>query len=376
MFTGTTAASAVIDGGDGTDTLSLAAADAATLSGAAVFEGFVSNFEKVKIGATGAATTVDMSNLDDISYVVTTGLGGGFNLTLNKFANAGTVELTAAALAADQTIVNLVDATGTADSLNVVLDTTADLTFGTVKAAGIETINVTASDANADDIYTATVDLLAAAAKTINVSGAANLVLTNNAANTAVTLIDGSTLSGSLTAQTDSAWAAGATIKGGSADDTLTSNHSSDVLVGGDGSDTLTVNAGANLVTLTGGAGNDTFVIAGAAQNSNSAATITDLAAGDIIKFAASAANFKAAKLALDPNTAVFQDYANLAITSSANGDISWFQFGGNTYAVLNVDASNASFTNGSDVIVKITGLVDLSKSSFSSSADTALYIM
>jgi S-layer protein len=105
--------------------------------------------------------------------------------------------------------------------------------------------------------------------------------------------------------------------------------------------------------------------------NVNSYATITDLSAGDLIKFSAAAADFQASKVEL-ASTAVFQDYANAAINLTDTGDVSWFQFGGNTYVLENV-SNAASFNNASDIIVKITGAVDLSTAAFSSSADTLL---
>jgi len=53
---------------------------------------------------------------------------------------------------------------------------------------------------------------------------------------------------------------------------------------------------------------------------------------------------------------------------------VSWFQIGGNTYIIEN-SSNGTSFTNGTDFIVKVTGLVDLSTASFSSSADTLLIV-
>ena len=67
-----------VDAGEGTDTLSLTAALAESLSANATFEAGISNFEKVSIGAAGAAQTetVNMANLDDINYVKYAGSGG------------------------------------------------------------------------------------------------------------------------------------------------------------------------------------------------------------------------------------------------------------------------------------------------------------
>ena len=54
---------------------------------------------------------------------------------------------------------------------------------------------------------------------------------------------------------------------------------------------------------------------------------------------------------------------------------VAWFQFNGNTFIVQDVDAT-AGFTDGQDIIVKLTGLVDLSASSFNEAGQgTLLYI-
>ena len=43
----------------------------------------------------------------------------------------------------------------------------------------------------------------------------------------------------------------------------------------------------------------------------------------------------------------------------SSNGIVKWFQFGGNTYLVNDLSAST-SYVDGTDQVIKITGLVDL----------------
>jgi S-layer protein len=125
------------------------------------------------------------------------------------------------------------------------------------------------------------------------------------------------------------------------------------------------------LTQLTGGAGSDTFVIGTAGANVNVYSTILDASAGDKIEFANQGVEtFARTKLTLG-STAVFQDYANLAAAGdgSVNGAISWFQFtDGNTYVVMDRSAG-ASFNNGTDLIVKLAGLVDLSAASFSNAA-------
>jgi S-layer protein len=201
-----------------------------------------------------------------------------------------------------------------------------------------------------------------AAAKAVVVTGNSDLDLT--AAGSVLTSVNASALTGKLSF---SSAVNSAVITGGSAADTLTATGNGQTLNGGAGADTLI--ATGDLAVLTGGAGNDVFDIGNATTNVNSYATITDLSAGDTIKFGTGANKFLAAKVTLG-DTAVFQDLANAAIANGATGDVAWFQFSGNTYAVQKVTGTT-SFANNSDIIVKITGLVDLSTAAFNSTADT-----
>jgi S-layer protein len=168
------------------------------------------------------------------------------------------------------------------------------------------------------------------------------------------------------------------TVHGGASSNTLTAGAgtTADTLIGGAGTDTLVTNGG--LDVLTGGAGNDTFMI-NAPANVNSYATITDATAGDLIEFGATAgtATFSNAKITLAA-TAVFQDYANAAINAGGaagtNGYITWFQYNGDTYIVESRHDATAThdFQNGTDVIVKLAGLHDLSTASLNDSAGVA----
>jgi len=308
--------------------------------------------------------------MNDISYVISSGTDtNGGSLVLNNVANNATVEfIGSASTASNVTDVNLTDATGTTDSLNVVTKVSAaDLNFGTLDAAGIESISLTATDTATTTINRATVTVKDAALKTMTIGGNSNVTLILDAATVALTSVNASSMTGALTATTNGTVAQ--TITGGAGADSLTSAAQSDVLNGGAGSDTLTVGAGSSLVTLTGGSGSDTFAIGRNLGNVNSYATITDLSAGDKLLFATGANTFNSSKVTLQ-DTAVFQDYANAAINNTNAGDITWFQLGGNTYVIQNV-ADGSSFNNAQDIIVRITGLVDLSTASFSSSADT-----
>lgn len=473
--TSSTAMTVEANGGEGTDTLIMSAVDAENASKAATFEAKITSFEKLQVNAVanGATNTVDMSNMDDINYIISAGANavaqkstvtitgttddaldtvsvdvggktftvtGAFTaataatalaaaidseaayvasaasgvltitaataatpFTVNNFtvvsnggaadSAAGTIATSTAAsgiagtlaltkVAADATLelkggpvtgtsVELTDATGTADVLKVITNVgSANVNYGTLTAEGVETINITATDAAATTINTSTLTLKDAALKSVVVTGNGALDLALDANVVALTSVDGTAMTGSLTATTNGV--VGQTIKGGLGDDVLTSKSTgtvADRLEGGAGNDSLFANKG--MTMMLGGAGKDTFNITVASSNVNSAATIGDLGSGDVIKFAGADA-FKSAAISLD-TTAVFQDFANAAIASinSAN-DLAWFQFGGNTYivqekvvSIAGNEPNDSVFVNGEDFIVKITGTVDLSTASF-----------
>lgn len=363
LAAGTTTLGANVSAGEGTaDTLEMAVADAVTASGATTFEAKIDGFEKLALQASAVKSSVDLANLDDISYVVNY---GSTDLTLTKMANNGTLELINNST---KTTVEMTDAKAATDSFNILVNNghpatkPATLAAGEVVVHKVETVNIVSNVATAKSDNTLTLSADAVKAVVVTGNGALNLT----AADATLTSVNASALSSVFTF---SSAVKGATVTGGSDNDMLTAAGNEQTLVGGAGNDTLTVTG--DLATLTGGAGKDTFAIGDATSNVNSYATITDLAAGDVIKFAASASNFAAAKVKLG-DTAVFQDFANNAIATTNLGDVSWFQVGGNTYAVQNV-SDTTSFLNGTDVVVRITGLVDLSTASFSSEFDTLL---
>ncbi len=359
-----TGSTAALKGGDGTDTLSMAVATAAALDAAPV--SFYTGFERLTLNNAGAGgETIDLANLGFTTYVTTSGSGG--TLTLDKLANNGTVVLTAAPTTG--VTVKVADAaTGTADVLNVVLSSAGNLAAGLLTAAEVETVNISTVDTEAAP-QTKNVDsltLTADKATSVNLTGAADLTLTLTGS-TKVTSIDGSAMTGNLTVTSLNTTAA-TTIKGGSGADVLTAavGNTADVLIGGAGNDVLVSNAG--LTTLTGGEGADVFHIATASLNVNSYATITDFAAGDLLQIAG-IDSFASAKVTLGA-TAVFQDYANAAINALGANDAGWFQYGGDTYVVADIGNTTA-FVNGTDLIVKIAGLVDLTNASYNASYDT-----
>jgi len=315
-----------VDAGDGTDTLSLAAADATTLSGVTTFETGISNFEKVKIGAsaTTVANTVNLANLDDINYLISAGVvaGVGSSLTVTNMASGGTFELTGVIGGASSIAVKDA-ATGTADVLNIKLNganqivNTAALTVSSVETINIEATDSAADTTTLDNPSAASTILLAAADATkIVVTGNHGVDFTGSTL-TKVTTLDASgvvsvgdaagataatiatvgavTFSSAVTDKAvtvttgngadvisvasinDATFLAtgvtASTVSTGEGNDTITGSAGKDVIDAGAGNDTIT--GGDEADQLTGGAGNDKFVFA--------ASTDSTLAKMDVI---------------------------------------------------------------------------------------------
>lgn len=414
-----------VDAGAGTDTIKMTAAQAVTATGSTTFAGTVSNFEKLELSAaTGAAAAINMANADGINSLVLNGVTVGALTVTNAGANFTYTNKAAVAFASSISLASDTGTSDVVNVVYTANDGFADTAAMTI--ANVETINISTLDADTTAQTTKfTANLVTAAAKTINISGDTGVTLTDtstsmttvdasgltgtvaaasgftwttgalaasstikgsaaatntvdfsaaNTASTSVTYVGGTgndAITGSnglnntvtLGDGTNSFTSTGAgnnTVTGGSGVDTISVGSGNNTISTGAGNDSITFGGGMN--TITGGAGNDTFTISAAGANVNTYSTITDASAGDILTFTNQGTEtFATAKLTLG-DTAVFQDYANLAASGdgSTNAAIKWFQYNGNTYVVEDLSAG-ASFVNGTDLIIKLTGLVDLS---------------
>ena len=201
-----------------------------------------------------------------------------------------------------------------------------------------------------------------------------------NTGNIALTHVDASGMTGGLTLTT--AGTVAETVTGGASANTLTAltGTTADTLIGGAGNDILTANAG--LDTLTGHGGADMFVVATPGANMNTYTTITDFVAGDRLSLADKGAEtFMATKIATLAPTAVFNDYVNAVVSAGGdartNGAIGWFQYSGDTYVVesMHDGATTPTFANGLDLVVKLTGTVDLSHVTLANIASNPLLL-
>ena len=382
-----TSTTTVIDGGDGDDSVS---AQLITAGNATQFK----NFEKINLDST---TGLDLALLtgNSISGLTISGVSTTATYQNVKLANSLTVDYVATGAPAGNNTLTFSDATGTADSYTVTFAgaTTGtpgavNVRAGTLNAAGIENFNLVSGGTSAWNEITLGA---AAQAKTVVITGAAKLTLAFAAgfgtagATTGVTSIDGSAATGALSINTTNAnvttGSAGLTVKGGSAGDSITLAGKATVDAGA-GADTITLAAAGG--TVTGGAGNDTIdisaVVSGAAAAGNAysalnSTLITDAAAGDVIKFANNGVEtFTATKINVGSATALSGGTTNaLDLAAAGNGGaasiVTWFQYAGDTYIV--VDSGAGALFTATDHVVKLTGLVDLSTAVIDGAAQT-----
>jgi len=83
---------------------------------------------------------------------------------------------------------------------------------------------------------------------------------------------------------------------------------------------------------------------------------------------------FNTTKLSLG-DTADFQAYVDLAAVGTTVGAINWFQYAGNTYIVEDLNASSGGYLAGTDLVVRLTGLIDLSTASLNNGDSTVLLL-
>jgi S-layer protein len=407
-------AGATVDGGAGTDTIAASLVNAGNAS-------LIKNFEVLDVGGLGGAAFSFDASLLGASQITGVSVSAAMVNTnvvsIANLANAATVNVTGldavAGTAAGKLVVTQVGAaTGTADALTVnfaATSTTANKTAGlaSLTTSGDETINLvsggTAKTA-ADNFVANKLTLLQDTGNsivTVAITGANDFTLggvTQNTATPAVDptanvagslkLIDGSAATGNLTITaggstsllkadgTASAFNTvytGLTIKGGAGTDNLTISAKNGVVSGGAGDDVITVGAAVS-TTLTGDAGKDTFDVSLALAGTASATTavvttIGDLGVGDKIKFAALTGLTKTTAdvaSATDLTSAIDLALKNVAVTS---GKAAWFAWGSDTYLV--VEDAGADGFGANDLIVKLTGTLDLTNATIAANTLT-----
>jgi S-layer protein len=363
---GSVTTGANVDGGAGTDTVSTALINAGN---AASFK----NFEQIQVEGN---TIVDSSlltgsTLTGITIANSTGGGAVNNVS-------PTVGLTATGTATGTTTISVTGAlANTADSYTVTL---ANATANTVAAAGtiglanIETVNVvSAGTASAGNN---TIEIADAALKTLNVTGDKAVSITFSTTTTGTSLIDASAATGAVTLDTTNlvAAAGGLTVKGGTGADLLTVTQAATVTSGG-GNDTIF--AGANTITVA------TPGAATGAELTSKLLTVTDFAQGDTVDL--SVGGLPGAPVSIDVVTDLSAEAdlvaaatiaANTTATAAAGGvEVSAFRFGGDTYLLLDAAGAGAGGVATNDVLVKLSGVIDLSTATVDLGTGAVLYV-
>ncbi|MHB0776568.1 DUF4214 domain-containing protein [Halomonas sp. WWR20] len=228
----------------------------------------------------------------------------------------------------------------------------------------VENVSVQTVDADADTYQMTDLDLSADAVKTLSISGA-EAVSFNGSSLTTLESID---LSG-VTADSDAdagEYASeilgledGVSVTGSANADKISAAIDGEVEAGA-GDDYINVD---NSATVTGGEGDDTFNLSTYTNDVSATnfATITDFEEGDVIDFGTAVDGFEETTVTTAPGvTATFQDYLDEAASGSTVGQVNYFEFDGNSYLVQD-NAAGATFsaTDG-DLLVELTGSVDL----------------
>jgi len=376
-----------VSAGDGEDTIVMSGAEADAADADTTFNTKYTGFEVLSIETT-ATETIDLDGINSVSKVTTIGANG---LTVNNLDSGGTVTLTGPSTSMT---IGVAGATvGASESLNLVLsNNSTDLdAFGSITAAGVETIAISMVDAGtteaSGDVETEatleTLTLVATSTKSLTVSGNNGLTLTNTG-NTKITAFDASGVVGNTTNDTAANLAvtfvsanttatATVSITGGDGNDTLTGAAAKDTIVGGAGADVISGLTGQD--TLTGGAGADQFVFNAGDSYYDAFDTITDLQTidsivygGDTIALAAKVTGTSSAAAISTAGVVTFttiQDEAYTTLFSkvqfvnevvSTAGNYALFDHDGSTFVFIDTDgAATASATTG--IVVKLTGV-------------------
>jgi hypothetical protein len=356
-------------GGSGNDTLKLKAGDLAILTAGSQLDGGAGTGDKIVtldttfaasdytklnaikgfevLGTGAAAAVVDGSQLTSIKSFAVDGDG------IQAYSNMATGSSVSVSVA-HAAILNFAGAVGVSDlNLSLGNSATTGFTIGGDLTIGQTTVALSSNGTNAAaNIIT---NLLNADNSTYTVTGSNDLTLTAIRATAIGSKIDGSAMTGKLNVTGNAtAFSAGSSL--------------GDVLVGGTVADTL--KASINGGTLTGNAGADTFdvsVALGGVTATFQTTAITDFTKGDMLKFAATATAFTAAKVDLSAAASVGAALDILA--AGNNSDVKWGVYNGNTYIIDDVGAG-ATFA-ATDTMVKLAGVLDLSTSTFAANTLT-----
>ena len=374
-----TANKQTIDGGAGTDLVSVTSNTAKDGAGDKVT---FNNFEGLKISNT-LAHDIDMSKWSGFTNI--TLADGSDSQSITKLANNSTITLEKVALAATKNLtLGVKDAdTGTNDTVNIVLDPKT-FTVATppstdkigLNNAGnfvidhIENVNITS---NLDTKKTEGVKNTVRFDATADAKGVLTNATIKGDADTEVIFgsnikkikaLDASALEGKFTFDSTAHLADKAVIKGGAKDDTITfASTMATTVTGGAGKDTFVINKGIDPVTFA----------------ASKTSTITDFTKGDTIKIGGSTAAVTQDKI-VKYETSGSLDFANNfkeALKAAGDQKVAYFTYrdpdtnSTDTYIVKSNGAN--AVADSDDYVVKLSGAVDLSNATITTSGHDTL---
>ena len=365
-----------IDGGAGTDLLLVSKAIAVAGASSQVT---IRNFEGLKIdGQLATNDVINMSNWTGFTHLTLSHSGSGDlttgDATIENMQNGSTITIEGKKIANEVTLKVKDATTGTDDTLNLVLDPKANTAGiqndGNFIIENVETVNITSK---ADTAKTAGASNLiklktgAAAAdtlKAITVKGDIATKLVLDATATKVKTVDASALEGKFTFDSTAHLADKAVIKGGAKDDTITfASTMATTVTGGAGKDTFVINKGIDPVTFA----------------ASKTSTITDFTKGDTLKIGGSTAAVTQDKI-VKYETSGSLDFANNfkeALKAAGDQKVAYFTYrdpdsnSTDTYVVKSNGADAVADPN--DYVVKLSGAVDLSNATITTSGNDTL---
>jgi hypothetical protein len=399
-YTGSPASTFTGDGGSGVNTLALdlGLAEFATYRDSNyTLAGQVSNFQHLEL--TGSIKCfgesedltwhISPEKLDAINYVVintdTSCLGEVCNTNpelvsdynwltdgnnveifihnLNGTANAAATLEYKSSQDDSLTVIGNGDTGHTLDVLNIIIDGAGHSCFNAANliVKQTETLNIAANGdvSRADDahITTDTIDIYDTYAKIVNVTGAGDLHLSLDSR--VVTTLNASANNGGLD-YTAAALTTALSITGSSADDTidLTAVTKGATINASAGHDLYVVNSRGNTINF--GTGVDDLHITATGSDEFTGMDVVNgfTHAGDAIKLDGGVGTLS--KVASLGGLATFDDWVSAALVKAGSShDAAWFQFGTDTFIVQD-NNNDADFDGGTDIIVKLTGLVSL----------------
>ena len=365
-----------IDGGAGTDLLLVSKAIAVAGASSQVT---IRNFESLKIdGQLATNDVINMSNWTGFTHLTLSHSGSGDlttgDATIENMQNGSTITIEGKKIANEVTLKVKDATTGTDDTLNLVLDPKANTAGiqndGNFIIENVETVNITSK---ADTAKTAGASNLiklktgAAAAdtlKAITVKGDIATKLVLDATATKVKTVDASALEGKFTFDSTAHLADKAVIKGGAKDDTITfASTMATTVTGGAGKDTFVINKGIDPVTFA----------------ASKTSTITDFTKGDTLKIGGSTAAVTQDKI-VKYETSGSLDFANNfkeALKAAGDQKVAYFTYrdpdsnSTDTYVVKSNGADAVADPN--DYVVKLSGAIDLSNATITTSGNDTL---